>query len=157
LNRSGGIVNLIGTLNNAGTTLALGAATGSWVLLGGTVAGGTVSESGGPELGLTPSGGTLNGGTIVGPVDLTPSNSYATVLGGLTLDGTATVGAGARLYFDGTQTLGGTGTVDLENEPGTANGLVSDATGMTLTIGPGITVRGGSSDPNGAVIGYNYA
>ncbi len=35
--RSGGTVNLTGTLNNTGTTLAFTAATGSWDLVGGTI------------------------------------------------------------------------------------------------------------------------
>src|SRR5207249_1535264 len=59
--RSGGAVNLTGTLANAGATLALSAATGSWNLLGGTVQGGTVSVTGGAMLVGTGSGGSLNG------------------------------------------------------------------------------------------------
>ncbi len=49
-NRSGGKVylgyNLSGVLNNAGTTLALDDATGSWVLNGGTIRGGTITTGG---------------------------------------------------------------------------------------------------------------
>ena len=51
--RNGGTVNLTGTLDNTGTTLALNAATGSWNLVGGTLKNGTLSESGGAELVFT--------------------------------------------------------------------------------------------------------
>ena len=54
-------MNLTGTLNNTGTTLAFTAATGSWNLVGGTITGGTVTETGGAELTFTNSGGTLAG------------------------------------------------------------------------------------------------
>ena len=38
--RTGGAVNLTGTLLNTGATLALTAATGSWAVVGGTIDGG---------------------------------------------------------------------------------------------------------------------
>ena len=59
--RSGGTVNLTGTLDNTGTTLALDATTGSWNLVGGTLKNGTLSESGGAELVFTSSGGRWTG------------------------------------------------------------------------------------------------
>ena len=43
-NRTGGAVNLTGTLDNTGATLALNNATGSWTLLGGALAGGTLEH-----------------------------------------------------------------------------------------------------------------
>ena len=46
-NRSGGTVNLTGTLTNANATLPLTAATGSWALLGGSIIGGTITDSSG--------------------------------------------------------------------------------------------------------------
>ena len=45
LNRSGGTVNLTGTLTNTGT-LSLDATSGSWVLYGGEIVGGTVATAG---------------------------------------------------------------------------------------------------------------
>ena len=83
---------------------------------------------------------------------------YAHVLNGLILNGTATLGQYGRLYFDGgSQTLGGTGTVVFTNNY--VQGLIANANNMTLTIGPGITIRGGNSwgndTGNGSVIGYN--
>jgi hypothetical protein len=42
-NRSGGTVNLTGSLINSNATLVLGVNTGSWVLNGGAIRGGTVT------------------------------------------------------------------------------------------------------------------
>jgi hypothetical protein len=125
------------------------------VLAGGTIQGGTVMESGGAELVLTGWGGTLDGVTVNGPLDLTGGSAIAEVVNGLTLNGTATLGYDARLYFDGTQTLGGTGTVVFQNLASSEPALISNANNMTLTIGPGITVRGGSNPGYAGQIGYN--
>jgi hypothetical protein len=64
--RTGGTVNLTGTLNNAANTLTLNAATGSWNLSGGTIDGGTVSQTAGSVLAMTSLGGTLNNVTLTG-------------------------------------------------------------------------------------------
>ena len=55
-NCTGSSVNLVGTLDNTGTTLALNAATGSWNLASGTLKNGTLNESGGAELLFTSRG-----------------------------------------------------------------------------------------------------
>src|SRR5262249_30925209 len=68
--RTGGAVNLVGTLDNTGRTLALDASTGSWNLLGGTVLGGTYAASGGAALLFTSSGGILDGVTAQTDLDL---------------------------------------------------------------------------------------
>jgi hypothetical protein len=153
--RSGGTVNLTGTLDNTGTTLALTAATGSWDLLGGTLKGGTVTEAGGAELAFTTSGGTLAGVTFNNDLDLASVyGANATVTGGLTLHA-ATVHLGnaagstyGALDFNGTQALGGTGTVLFGKS--TSNSLNQTASAATLTLGSGITVRGSS----GSISGY---
>src|SRR5205814_1740386 len=64
----------------------------------------------------------------------------------------------ARISFNGgSQTLGGTGTVVFTNNP--YQGLIAAANNMTLTIGAGMTIRGGNSQGNninsGSVIGYS--
>ena len=80
-------MNLLGTLDNTGTTLALNATTGSWNLVGGTLEGGTLSESGGAELVFTSSGGTLDGVTTDSDLDLASNAyAYATIKDGLTLN-----------------------------------------------------------------------
>ena len=154
--RSGGTVNLTGTLNNTGTTLALTAATGSWNLLGGAISGGTVTETGGAELTFTNSSGTLAGVTFDNNLDLASVNdANATITGGLTLNG-ATVDLGntagstyGQLYFNGTQTLGGTGTV-LFGKSGSPSQVYETAyPSGTLTLASGITIRGSSGTLGG--------
>ncbi len=154
---SGGTVNLTGTLNNTGATLALNATTGSWNLVGGTLTSGTLTEANGAGLVFTSSAGTLDGVTAAGGLDLASNyEAYAYVKDGLTLSN-ATVRLGnaigttyGLLYFQGTQTLGGTGTV-LFGTNGN-NSLDEISGGSTLTIGSGITVRGSSGS-----LGASYA
>ena len=109
-------VNLTGTVNNAGATLAFSAATGSWNLEGGAIDGGTVTEADGAELTFTNSG-TLNGVAFDNNLDLATTTAAVTITGGLTLDnanvylGNTAGSTYGQLDFYGTQTLGGTGTV----------------------------------------------
>ncbi len=165
-NRSGGAVNLTGTLTNTGSTLALSASTGSWNLLGGTIAGGVVSVSGGAALVGTNSGGTLSGGvTLQGdaslPValDLTMAgNANVLVSGGaLTLNnatvslGNSSGSYGRMLFSDLAASLAGTGSVVFSNGSNSLyNSLEENASGGSLNIGAGITINGGSGS-----IGYN--
>src|SRR5262249_22572192 len=65
--RSGGTVNLTGTLDNRATTLDLAALGGPWRLAGGVVRGGAVA---GPGLLATSGGGTLDGVTLRSDLDL---------------------------------------------------------------------------------------
>jgi hypothetical protein len=155
--RSGGTVNLVGTLDGTGAGLALTAATGSWNLAGGKLKGGTYTATGGAELVFTTSGGTLDTVTAAGDLDLSQGPGVvATVVNGLTLSG-ATVRLGSddagtfnygQLYFNGDQTLGGTGTVQLGSGLGSGNNLLY-ANGGTLTIASGVTVQGGAGSIGG--------
>ncbi len=156
-NRTAGTVNLVGTLNNTGTTLALNATTGSWNLVGGTLASGTLTDAGSAELVFTSSGGTLDGVTAASDLDLASNNgAFAYVKDGLTLSnstvhlGNAAGSTYGYLYFEGTQTLGGTGTV-LFGKNG-SNTINQNYGGTTLTIGPRVTVRGSSGTLGGAAI-----
>ena len=145
--RSGGTVFLTGNLQNAGQTLALDAATGSWNLDGGSIVGGTVTGADGAGLALA----NLDTGTLDGVVlnaDLTQGDrSRLIVLNGLELGGTLTLNTAqnstsesflTRLDFSGAQTLSGGGEVVFA---GTAVQNRVRPTGH-LTIGPGITLRG---------------
>ncbi len=92
-NRTTGTVNLTGTLDNTGTTLALNATTGSWNLVGGTLKNGTLSETGGAKLVGTASGGTLDGVTLNGDLDLSQQSGVnLTVRNNLVLNGTMSLG-----------------------------------------------------------------
>ena len=158
IGQSGDIVNLVGTLNNTGTTLALNATTGSWNLEEGILENGTLTETGGAELVFTGWGGTLNGVTVDGNLDLTGTLAgqrantevYANVLDGLTLNGTAYLGDAAGSFygvldFNDTETLSGTGTVVFGKNGQNALSSIDLYTVdnlESLTIGPGITVHG---------------
>ena len=67
------------------------------------------------------------------------------IVNGLTLNevtvcaGNAAGSTYGQMYFDSTETLGGTGTVVLGKHGNNVNYV---GRGGTLTIGPGITVRG---------------
>ena len=156
-NRNGGTVNLTGILNNTNTTLTLNAASGPWVLNGGTVQGGAITETTTNE--LIVNNGTLDGVTVNGPLDVGNSVNGAnlTVLDGLTLNGTMLVGNPTNsnygyVNFNGTQTLGGSGTVVFGNSAPTTTRCGLTTGGTTLTLGSGITVRGQNGwigyDPN---------
>ena len=157
-NRTGGTVNLTGTLNNTGLELALNATAGSWQLLGGTILGGTVSATGGAKLMGTASGGTLDGVTLNGNLDVTVGNgAYVTAVNGLVLNGTVSIGPTSgydgRLDFAGSQTLSGTGTLVLGGSGYSAMKVTTD--GATLTLGPGITVRCASAGNSRAGLGLS--
>src|SRR5262249_45447948 len=146
ISRSGGTVNLTGTLDASASGLVLDAGTGSWNLAGGTLLGGTYSASGGAELVFTGQGGTLDGGTAPHRPDPGQiANAHATVKNGLTLQG-STVYLGdaanttyASLSFFGSQSLAGTGTVLFGKSP---SNQLSGSGASTLTIASGIHVRG---------------
>jgi|GEM_PF-3055088 len=162
---SSGTINLVGTLNNGGTTLNLAPVStsslagstftepGPWFVRGGTIIGGAVADATGAFLTLTGSGGMLSGVTIpTGSVlDATQvGNATANITLGLVLNGTAELGAAGntnfygRLDFYGSQTLSGTGSVVYGIS--VSNWLEEfDTQGAaTLTIGSGITVQGGN-------------
>ncbi|HJT36519.1 MAG TPA: hypothetical protein VJ783_31135, partial [Pirellulales bacterium] len=148
--RTGGTLNLVGTLDNTGATLALDAATGPWQLLGGTIKNGTYTSTGANELVVTNFGGTLDGLTANGDLDMTEAfNAYAFIQNGLTLNGAATLGSAAghyaTMYFLGSQTLGGSGSVTLANA---SSSVYMNAAG-TLTIGPQMTIHGQSGSVDG--------
>ena len=163
--RTGGTVNLTGTLNNTGGTLALDATTGSWNLAGGTIDGGTVTATGGAFLEATNTGGTLKDGvtlsgdpSLTNPIvlDLATSAPCVTISGGaLTLTNTTVpfeaTSFGVLSFNDAAASLSGTGLVTFNNTSSSVdNTLQESVAGGTLTIGPHITITGGSGS-----IGYN--
>ncbi len=168
-NRPGSTVSLSGTLEGG---LTLNANTGSWFLHSGTIDGGTVTESGGAELALTQFGGhfgTFQNGvtthvTFNGDMDfdggLNPSiqgtSLFLIVIGGLTLNGTMFLGNAANTAFGSVYfgdrfnapgSLDGNGTVVFSGASTGGNAIFNDWAGpgsQSLTIGPGITIRGQS-------------
>jgi len=150
---------------DSGATLAANTiqASANIVLSGGTIQGATVAESGGSELVLL-SGGTLNNVTVSAGTVLDATQQWdaqITILNGLTLNGTLEVGGAdgstfAYFLFNGTQMLGGTGSVVFGNYYYYyyyTNGLYAQgdngANPATLTVGSGITIDGGNGDVSG--------
>ncbi len=158
--RTGGTVNLRGTLDNRGTTLALDDTTGSWNLTtGGTILGGTITTAGSARLLAQPitAIGTLDGVTLNGLLDMaTPATSQVYVAHGLTLNGTIHLapgsGNGGMVRFTDSSTLDGTGTVLLDGNPSGFSivPIFGPTTGLTLHIGAHVAVRGGGD------FGYGY-
>ena len=137
-----------GFLDNTGQTITANAATGPLNLSGGTIRGGTVATADGMV--LIVHSGTLDGVTLSGVLDVgnTIANGAGlTVTNGLTLNGTMYLGNRTNsnwggVDFVGSQTLGGNGAVIFGNQSAYYNVLFAGLDGTTLTIGPGITVRG---------------
>jgi hypothetical protein len=161
-------VSLIGTLDNAGHTLALlpgiASATGSWSLAGGRILQGTVDATAANLL-ATSSGGTLDGVTLVGVLDMKSNQGAAvTVINNLTLNGSVQLGGGsnrATLTFDdrnGAQTLSGAGSILFGNSVSFGFPLTNVLTvlggngGHALTIGSGIFISAsGASQITGPI------
>jgi hypothetical protein len=106
-------VNFNNSFSTQGGTLRLSGGAG-WNLNGLTLSNSTLVLDPGATLHVNaPS--TLDGVTLSGNLDVTHVDGLS-VVHGLTLNGTASVGAAdgssyGRIYFDGTQTLAGTGTI----------------------------------------------
>ncbi len=111
----------------------------AFTLDGGTLQGGTLTASADSK--LIVSSGTLDGVTLNSDLDLSADSAAATVVNGLVLNGTATLGNFAQLNFSGTQTLSGSGEVVFNDADVNALLMLNDE--MTLTIGAGITLRRG--------------
>ena len=146
---------MTGTLDDTAGVLALNAATGSWRLAGGTVKGGVITTADGSE--LVPISGTLDAVTLNCDLNVTGSSASVRVINGLALNGVATLGNNyASLGFEGTQALSGSGSVVFQSGGNGINAMRATQAGMTLTIGPSITVHGGGANPGyGGGIGYN--
>src|SRR5262249_7307442 len=106
----------------------------------------------------TSTGGKLSAVTLQGNLDLTGfGNTNATVVGPLTLSGgTVSLGGGGGTYGvlrfdDPTASLTGPAPVAFSGQPRNVfSTLQENASGGTLTIGPGVAVHGGAGS-----IGYN--
>src|SRR5262249_32012746 len=80
--RTGGTVNVTGTLANSSSPLTLNAATGSWGLAGGTISGGTVAFADSQTLIMTAdSSNRLLNVTVSGDLDLAASSARVKIEG----------------------------------------------------------------------------
>jgi RHS repeat-associated protein len=160
LSRSAGTTNLSGTLNNAAATLFLDTHTGPWNLITGTIDGGTITTVGSNDLvcGSNGGGGYLNGVTVNGTLDVANNVSGVGAAGvnvtnGLTLNGSMLVGSPdgsiyGQVYFQGNQTLTGSGSILFGNSAFNSLNVSSNA---LLTIDTPTTVHGASGTISGAI------
>ena len=146
-NRTGGTVNIEGTLDNQGRTLLLSAVTGDWQLNSGTILGGNIDATGGASFTVRMgSPGTLDGVTLLTDV-IVPQSANLQITNDLTLSNASVRLAGSRATITflptGTnqQSLNGPGEIVFL---GLGNFTSRIAVAVdTLTIAPNITVRGG--------------
>jgi fibronectin-binding autotransporter adhesin len=135
-----------GTLNVATTV----ASTSTFTFEGGTMGNATVQA--GTTISCTTSSGDLNAVTLNGNLDLASRISSINISGGLTLNGTAYVGNSSGttfsfLFFNGTQTLGGNGSVLL----GASSGNELEVQSGTLTVASGFVAGGQSGSITGSL------
>ena len=137
-------VNLVGSLNNNASTLALNATSGSVRLAGGTITGGTITRSGGADLIFTGSG-VLDNARIIGDVTFEETSARARMRNGADFTGNAALTAsGALLNYEYDATIGAGRTINLDGSSAALSVSQNSATSTdsTLTIAPGAIVRG---------------
>ncbi|HVK08457.1 MAG TPA: hypothetical protein VM597_06730, partial [Gemmataceae bacterium] len=146
--RSGGTVNITGTLNNSSSTLTLDTATtGAWNLNGGRIAGGTIVNPTAANLNVTPTNGSaFDGVTIAAGSTVDIVGAVVNVFSGLTVNGTLRVGdaagvAAGGLSLQGALTIGGTGAIVFGGSTGNAISQFNYSGGV-VTFGPDLTIRG---------------
>ena len=117
-------------------------------LAGGTLANTTILNLGPGQVSAT--SGTLTGVTLASNISIGNGQSLA-ISNGLTLVGGATITLGATssttyLYVNGgTQTIGGTGQIVFAGTSSINRLRLGNGAATTLTLGPGVTVRGQGS------------
>ena len=136
---TGGTISVNGTMINSNNTFTLDSTADSWRLLG-SIRGGTVASAGGQQL-IVPGAFTQAGfDGILLDADVVVSNGASLyVSNGLTNN--STIWVFAFLYFQGAQTLSGTGQVVCLTRLQAQSG--------TLVIDSGMTVRGNG----GSIVG----
>ncbi len=148
---SGGVLLHTSTLTNTDQVLDLTniADDGLFRIEGGTIVGGTITGVEHLQLASNNNnrldGVTLEGGNL----SLTNSGARARIRDGLTVNSTVTLGNGAFLAFDNTQTLGGDGELVFSGEGNTTSVFIEQDS--VLTVGPELTLRGGKANIGGAV------
>ncbi|MGQ0627091.1 MAG: beta strand repeat-containing protein [Phycisphaerales bacterium] len=146
------IIDLNGTLNLGGGTLALNAATGSINLVGGQCVDGTITLTGGAAINISPSTqNRLNGIRLEGDLELNQQGATLRWLNTV-VTGTVTLSANATiLAFDGTQTVTSGRFVTTPSAQ-----FVTRAIGIvganTVTLAPGVVIESGGNFTLGASV-----
>jgi hypothetical protein len=137
-NNGTGIVNVTGTINNAGSTIGLNDGTGSWNLLGGSISGGTVNYANGKTLVMTTTGGTLNNVVINGDLPLGVVNAKVVISGNTSFgiahlsqpDTSIAIAPGTTIN----------GTIQFEGATGNRH-VEMNGTSGTATLGAGSAIK----------------
>jgi len=154
--RTGGSVRITGTLNN-GPGLVLDSTTGGWAISGGRIVGGTIDTLDGTVLSTRGQSSVLDGVTLNGTMTIGAS-VWVKVENGMTINGAVRItgGAGsAGALLSGSSTSGqifdGTGEIFFSNASNSFN------TGIGATIASSLTIRGGSGtvSPSGGGLTIN--
>ena len=150
LNLTAGTLDLSGTAPRG--TLEVDQPGDGVILSGGTLANADVTA--GTTIYASNAGGTLNAVQLDGTLDMTTQNVYnypsVTVTNGLVLNGTILLGGASNYayldfgtYNEVAQTVSGTGNIQFGI--GTYSAYLYNYSYATLTIGPHITIEGGTS------------
>ncbi|MEP6780705.1 MAG: choice-of-anchor D domain-containing protein, partial [Gemmatimonadaceae bacterium] len=124
----------------AGGQILAGA--GSTVIQNGVTLSGIINTSGAGSFRPTNNANNfLDAVTLSGTLDMASTTGSERVLNGLTLNGNVNVNNNSVLAFQGTQTLGGNGSIVFGNT-GSSNAVAVDASGSELTIGANMHIRG---------------
>ena len=157
--RTGGAVNLTGSLNNANATLTLNPATGNFTLAGGTIAGGTLentSATNGRLLINNNSANTLDGVTVTGGLIFDANSSQLKLRNDSSVAGSINFTANSNyLYLDGTAAdstlvLATKLTMNLD---GTNPNISFTGINPTVTFSNSVLVRGRGVLANGTLTG----
>lgn len=124
----------------------------SVILQNGVTVTGTINTSGSGAFRATNSSNNyFDAATINGTVDLAAAQSSERVINGLVLNGNINLNNNSVLAFQGTQTLSGSGTINLGNLTNN-NRVALDGSNSVLTIANGVKIRG----ENGVVGTQHY-
>ncbi len=154
ITRSGGVINLSGTLDLQGGEWVLNASTGSWAMSGGTVRNGTIRAESGSQLLMTTTGGSLSSITYTGTLDVSQQTAAKLyIFNGLVLNGTLLIGnasgtTSGEVYFQDNGLLGNwlTGTCTVVFGGSSLNyfynNIFRTGAAATVTLGPQVILAG---------------
>jgi hypothetical protein len=138
--RTGGTINVTGSMDNTGNTITLNAATGSWNLSGGTITGGTLAFTGGNRLAITSGSGTLQDVQVNGELLADTTSASVRIAGSTRFTALRLAANAANVQITTGYTL-----MDLIVAEGAAVGgrsIVGAVGGTgTLTVGPTGVIR----------------
>ena len=155
--RNGGTVNIQGTLDNTGSTLALDASTGNFTLGDGMITGGTVTTTPSGRLIFTSAGGNiLDGVTVAGDALFDQAYGRVRLRNDASFGGDITIAqTGAIIAFEGTATDPTATFSRTINLNANSARLALEGTTPSLTLTPTAVVRGMGAVTFGSINGVS--